>query len=586
MNRSDELVRPVVNVTGEAAIVECERLQRELDERDARIAALRDVVASLEGKRAALESTLINHANEIEILKRRLFGPRSERTGTSELQLTLGDLLADEKRLQQELDELLLRESAEMPAAPPASTIDAGATESQQGPPPESKPSGRAKPKGRRDLSVSKLPKVVVEFTDPDLAKTGRLIGYDESRQLMREPGGFKVLVTRVAKYEVEASHGGKTVVGVEVPRRLFPRALLHTSMYAWLAVEKFSLGVPHHRLEQHLVCEEEKLDRGTMCRAMEDLGNTLGATVVHAMLENARAHCGVLSTDATGAAIQPGPLHGGPKRPCKKGHFFTIVADTDHVLFEYVEKHTQNAVATLFEGFTGFLQSDASSVYDILERGPPDPNGAVTLVGCWAHCRRYFFEAAVCKYPSAIEGLKRIREIYRADMAFADLPPVERKRRRLTSVAPLVDDFFEWVARMRRNIEGRNLATRALGYASNQEQELRNILVDGRLPLDNTRSERALRKIVVGRKNWLFYGSDVHAQAAAAIFSIIASCRLHQIEPWKYLDELLRVLPHWPPDRYIELAPNSWAATRSRLHQAQLDGPLGIFYVPAPRPT
>lgn len=573
----------MAHVTGEAAIEENEKLRKEVAERDARIASLRDVIASLEGKQAALESSLINHASEIELLKRKLFGPRSERTGTNELQLTLGDLLADEARLQKELDALTKGEADEEPlAAPPASASADGSPEQQGGAPPGSVPNGNTKPKGRRDLSASKLPKVVVEFTDPELAKQGRLIGYEESRQLMREPGGFKVLVKRTAKYEVPAVDGGKTVLGVEMPRTLFPRAILHTSALAWLAVEKFSLGVPCYRLEQHLACEGERLDRATMCRGLEELGNTLGATVVHAMLEDARQNCGVLSTDATGAAIQPGSRDGGPKRPCKKGHFFTIVADADHVLFEYAESHTSNVVANLFKGFTGFLQSDASSVYDILESGPPDENGAtVTLVGCWAHCRRYFFEAAVCKYASAIEGLKRIREIYAADMSLSKLPPIERKKRRHEIVAPLVDDFFQWVERMRRNTEGRNLATKAFGYATNQEQELRRILLDGRLPLDNTRSERALRKIVVGRKAWLFYGSDVHAQAAAAIFSIIASCRLHRIEPWRYLDELLRLLPQWPSDRYVELAPKNWNATRARLDPSELSGPLGIFFVP-----
>jgi hypothetical protein len=316
----------------------------------------------------------------------------------------------------------------------------------------------------------------------------------------------------------------------------------------AWLAAEKFALGVPHHRLEQHLANEAERLDRGTMCRSMEDMGCTLGATIVHAVTEDARAHCGRLSTDATGGAIQPGPREGGPKQPCKKGHFFTIVADTDRVLFHYVERHTSDAVAELFKGFSGYLQSDASSVYDILERGPPDPNDAtVTLVGCWAHCRRYFFEAAVCKYASGVEGLKRIREIYRADMALADLPPVDRKRLRLERVLPLVDDFFAWVARAARTSEGRNLGTKALGYAGRQEQELRRVFLDGRLPLDNTRSERALRTIVVGRKNWMFYRSDVHAQAAAAIFSVLASCRLDKLDPWKYLDEVLPLLPTGP---------------------------------------
>jgi transposase len=566
--------------------LEVERLRKEVAGRDAHIAALQDLITSLEGKQAALESALVNHANEIEVLKRRLYGPRSERTGTSEMQMTLGDILAEDARLQKQLDTQTKGEASDGKPASQSEATGAGKPAAEDHGPagPASNSGARAKPKGRRDLSVSKLPKVVVEFTDPELAKKGRLIGFDESRQLMRDPGGFKVLVRRTAKYELPVPDGGKTVLGVEMPRTLFPRALLHTSAVAWLAVEKFALGVPHHRLEQHLASEAEPLDRGTMSRTMEELGNVVGATVVHAMLEDARAHCGVLSTDATGGAIQPGARDGGPKRPCDKGHFFTIVADADHVLFHFVPKHTSDAVAELFKGFSGFLQSDASSVYDILERGPPNATDAtVTLVGCWAHCRRYFFEAAVCKYGLGIEGLKRIREIYRVDMAFADLPPADRKRKRIESVLPLVDDFFAWVTRTSRSTEGRSLATRALGYATNQETELRRVLLDGRLPLDNTRSERALRKIVVGRKNWMFYGSELHAQAAAAIFSIIASCRLHRLDPWRYLDELLRLLPSWPSGRYIELAPKNWSATRARLDPTELDGPLGIFFVPPP---
>jgi transposase len=128
----------------------------------------------------------------------------------------------------------------------------------------------------------------------------------------------------------------------------------------------------------------------------------------------------------------------------------------------------------------------------------------------------------------------------------------------------------------------GRNLATKALGYAFNQESELRRVLDDPRLPLDNTRAERSLRKIVVGRKNWMFYGSDTHAESAAAIFSLIASCRLHAVEPQQYLDEVLRLLPYWPKERSLELAPKHWAVTRQKLNPEELDAFLCSFTVPA----
>ncbi len=321
------------------------------------------------------------------------------------------------------------------------------------------------------------------------------------------------------------------------------------------------------------------------MSRCLEDLGGTLGSTVVEAMLCDARDNCHVLSIDATGASIQPERGAGGRRQACKKGHFFTIVADCDHVLFRYVESHTSKAVQNLLKGFSGHLQCDAAPVYDILERGVPTlfPEDPLLLVGCWAHCRRYFFDAAITKHTSAVEALKRIREIYIVEAKFAKLPPSERKRRRVIELGPLIDAFFAWVDEARRTEVGRTLGSKALGYAHNQEKELRRVLDDGRLSLDNTRSERALRKIVVGRKNWLFYGSDTHAESAAAIFSIIASCRLHKLDTTDYLCDVLRVLPYWPRERFIELAPKNWLATRARLSADELAAPIGVITVPPP---
>ena len=118
------------------------------------------------------------------------------------------------------------------------------------------------------------------------------------------------------------------------------------------------------------------------MCRNAEEAGSALGATIVHAMFRDAIENSSILSTDATGAAIQPGPRKGDAKQACRNGHFFTVIADCAHVLFAYVERHTSEAVAKLFHGYRGFLQSDASSVYDILERGPPSEAGTRSIRG------------------------------------------------------------------------------------------------------------------------------------------------------------------------------------------------------------
>lgn len=517
---------------------------------------------------ASLQSTIVNLTHENQLLKRRLFGNRTERTQTSELQLALGSLLDEEKQLQKQLDEAV------------SNAADAG----KDGDGTSSRPSERPKPKpkGRRDLLASGLPQVSVEILDPELEKIGKRIGFERSLLLMHIRGGFKVLVKLTAKYEVPGKDG-PTVLGAEAPKTLFPRGILHSSAVAHIVVQKFSLGVPHYRLEQHLQDQGIELGRGMMCRYVEEAGNTLGATIVHAMWQDALDNGCIISTDATSALVQPIRSQGEPRQSCKKAHFFTAVVDADHVLFAYAERHTQAFVQKLFQGFSGFLQCDAHSVYDILERGPPrqDDEG-ISLVGCWAHCRRYFFEAAICKYPIGVQGLMRIRAIYAADDAFRRMPPAKRKLMRAEHIRPLMERFFEWVEQARATVHGRDLATKALGYAFNQKQQLLRVLEDGRLPLDNTRSERSLRKIVVGRKNWMFYGSDTHAESAAAIFSIIASCRLHALDPQQYLDEVLRLLPYWPRERHLELAPKHWATTRAKLRVDELAAPMGAFTIPA----
>ena len=535
----------------------------------ATIAGLQAERAEMAVKVASLEESLTDLAHENAMLKRRLFGSKTERFRTSELQLALGDLLAAETKLQADLDASIEKAKDAAPTPDP------------------SEDKGKARPHGRRNLLASNLPRVPVEIRDSALeARGARLIRFEDSAQLAFRRGGFFVVVKRVAQYEV-VEDSVATVVPATPPETLFPKALLHTSTVAHLLTSKFALGVPHYRLERDLLDQGMRLDRGLMSRYVEHAGNTLGATVVAAMWRDAIANGQMISTDATGALIQPTKAKDGTSLACKKGHFFTAVVDADAVLFAYVERHTSEAVKALFGDFRGLLQADASSVYEILVRGrPPDTDDGVTLVACFAHCRRYFFEAALCRHPAGVQGLMRIRAMYAVDAAGRRVARDERTAFRATHLRPLMDEFFAWAAAARDLTPGRNLATKALGYALNQEAELRRVLQSGDIPLDNTRAERALRKIVVGRKAWMFYGTDTHAEAAAAIFSIIASCRLHGIDPFVYFDEVLRVLPYWPHDRYLELAPRHWLASRARIDPSELAPALSHVTVPPPSPA
>lgn len=302
--------------------------------------------------------------------------------------------------------------------------------------------------------------------------------------------------------------------------------------------------------------------------------------------------HRVLLVHSATGVAIQPTPLQEGKRQPCRKGHFFVTLADKDHIFFDFQPKHTSLAVWQMFKGFSGYVQADAHVIYDALFKGIP-PDGADDKpgecgpppieVGCFSHARRKYWEAAVCKHPLGLQGVRLIDAIFDADRPLAKLAPLQRKAQRDQTVRPLVDAFFTWARAEHEKRPERGLVASALGYSVRHELALRRFLDDGRLRMENNSAERELRAVAVGRRAWLFYGSDDHAGAAGNILSLIASCKLHGLDPELYLAEIIRIVPYWPRDRYLELAPKYWPATRARLSPKELQLPLGHITVPPP---
>jgi hypothetical protein len=389
------------------------------------------------------------------------------------------------------------------------------------------------------------------------------------------------------------ASRGPFRYVTAPMPLELMKRGMLAPSMIAHILFLKYRMGVPFYRYEQQCAHEGVPLDRGTMCRYGEHVGATLGC-IVEAAREEAIATAFCLATDATGVAVQPEPLGNGKRQPCKKGHFFVTLADKDHVFLDYQPKHTSLTAWDMFKGFRGYIQADAHAIYDALFSGKP-PKGATETtplasppieVACWAHSRRKHWEAAVCKYAVGVEGLRLIDAIFDADRPLAKLAPAERKARRNVVVRPLVDAYFVWAKAESAKITSRGLVATALGYSLRQEAALRRFLEDGRLRLDNNPSENALRgTVAVGRKAWLFYGSDDHATAAGNILSLVASCKLHGLDTERYFEEVIRILPYWPRDRYLELAPKYWRQTRARIPEPEWDLPIGPVTVPPPLP-
>jgi hypothetical protein len=204
------------------------------------------------------------------------------------------------------------------------------------------------------------------------------------------------------------------------------------------------------------------------------------------------------------------------------------VLADKDHVFFEYQRKHTSSAVCEMFKGSRGYIQADAHCVYDAVFRGDAKVNPEdkpPTEVGCWSHARGKFLEAAVAtRDDTCREALMRISEWFDVKEKRRELPPKERYARRKMFTRPRMEAFFAWAEGVDARVRGvRGPIATAFGYALRHRQALQRFLDDGRLRLENNASERALRPMAVVRNCWLFVGPDDHVVAAANLFSLIA---------------------------------------------------------------
>jgi transposase len=182
-----------------------------------------------------------------------------------------------------------------------------------------------------------------------------------------------------------------------------------------------------------------------------------------------------------------------------------------------------------------------------------------------------------------AREALLRINRIFELDAEYRNNPPATIKLLRDRHLRPHVVAFLDFAGvEYARVKQQRGSLRSALGYCVRQRDALMAFLDDGRLRLDNNLSENALRKVVRIRDAALFAGSDDHAESAGHVLSMIASARLHRLDPEIYMRDAMRVLPFWPRDRYLELAPKYWARTRLLLNPRQLQALVGVIDVPA----
>lgn len=513
-----------------------EQKDQELEQKQAAIAQHEEEIAKLRGR--------------VDWLQRQMFGCKSEKLNP---------------------DDLVLFEGTQW--------LQDASQEAKKKPEPEPETEQvsyrRKKPSGRRKPLPPDLPRVTREHDLPEDEKycptTGKpkvkWIGQEVSEQLAYEPASCYVIRHVQHKYvrtEENLDGSEPEVVTADKPNEGLPKCIAAPSLLAAVVVSKFADHLPLYRVEGILQRSGHTSPRSTMCRWVQEVSELVAAIVFR--MEISILASGTIKSDDTPVKQQePGA---GKTKTCR---FWTYLGDGvtggRYVVYRYTTDRSRTGPEDFFTDaggkprFHGNLQCDAYSGYGSLLA--PDSKWQLTEIGCWAHARRKFYDIRK-EFPEQagwvlhkIGRLARVEELATRRNLSASQRFLFRARR----ARPIVDEIFDWCEKQSGRVLPKSKLSEAIEYIRNRGEALRRYLYDGHLDMDNNACERTLRGIGIGRKNWLFAGSEDGGHAAAMILSLIESCRLHGVDPLAYLTDVITRLPQSPPEEIDQFLPDRWAA-------------------------
>jgi transposase len=499
--------------------------QEQLRQKDLQIEALTTQLVQTQRMVQALQ-------HQVEQLSRRLYGPRSEKYHPGQL-LFDGLLIAG-------LDQPL-----PPPPAPPAVPVRAHAR--------------NVEGHGRDELP-SHLERVEVLIDVPDEEKvcpeTGRplvRIGEERSEKLAYEKERLYVKVFVRPKYASAAKANGSSVSGILIaglPPFAIAKCKADTSLLAHVAVSKYVDHQPLYRQEQifrreSLAISRRTLDGWLMQMAAESLEPVYEALKAELLARQ------VLFTDDTPVRLQ---VKGNGKTRQARMWVYRGSTGPPVVVFDFAPDRCKERPLQFLAGYCGWVHADAYSGYDELFS-----RDGIIEVGCWVHARRGFDEAMGSSPGEAAEMLALIRRLYQVEAAARDLSDEARATMRTEQAGPVVRQVFARAEQMLTAALPKSPLGQALTYLLNQRTALQRYLADGRLRPDNNLAENVIRPLALGRKNWMFCGSERGGRAAAIYFSVFQTCLLNQVNPQAWLQDVLdRILLH-PRARIAELLPHKW---------------------------
>lgn len=321
------------------------------------------------------------------------------------------------------------------------------------------------------------------------------------------------------------------------------PRSIAGNGLVARVAVDKYADNIPLNRQVDRFAREGLQISLSTLCDLVR-VSASLLSRIVDAMRVEQRAGSW-LQADDTGL-----PVLDGTRGQAGTGRLW-VYANAEHVVYDFTPTKHGAGPAAYVRGFRGTLLADGGSEFNEAVRAM-----GLTRAGCWSHARRYFFDAREQSPVLANEGLRRIGPLFEIERAIRDADLETRRRVRATETRAVLDDIKAWMVEHVHRARPKSAIGQAFHYGLNQWASLEVCANHPEIPIHNNMSELQLRRPVIGRKNWLFAGSEGGARSAATLLSLIGSCRLHGLDPWEYLHTILGVINDHPVNRVGELAP------------------------------
>jgi len=507
------------------------------------------LIDALRASNAQLTETVTDLQSQVAWMKRQLFGRKSERLTDAEQATLFGEVLRAEQAPG-------AGSEGESAPATPIQTV----TYQRQ-----------VSKRGKRQPIPDHVPRVDRIHDLPAQEKAGlKCIGQRITEELEMEPG--KLYAVRHIQYtyareqeDLAPKPEQPNVITAEKPTEGLPRCLAGPKLLAMIVVSKFADHLPLHRLEGILKRDGMHLARSSMCRWVQEL-----AVMVQPLLDLMKSQ--VLEShhirgDETPVKEQE---PGSGRRKTKTSYFYCYLGDANHpyTLYDYRGHRARAGPNAWFSDeqgdprYHGLLQCDAYTGYH--ELFDPNKPWQMTPVGCWAHARRRFYDVRD-QFPGPCHHvLGQIRQLYAVEREAKELTTAQRLALRDQKSRPIVEALFTWAEEQQRALLPKSGLGEAITYLLNQAEALKRYLDDGQLEIDNSACERSLRGIAVGRANWLFTGSQAGGEAAAAMFSLIASAKRHGLNPWHYLADVFRRLPSTPTSQLDQFLPDRWQAPNS----------------------